>query len=176
MNPVPMRSIPAMNMASTTLPAFGMSAKSISPSLAIHLCRANVSPRTGPFQKLSANDMVQPSISAKLAYLPQGSRYGNQAMTNKDRDRVLQLVEQLGIPIIDVHQAFSSVPDPLIYFSFRIPNVGGAGHYTEQGYKVIARQILRCIEQRDLLNQITRRTTTCPPRAADTRQGSQHRT
>ena len=91
-----------------------------------------MSPRTGPFQKLSANDMVQPSISAKLAYLPKGSRYGDQAMTNKDRDRGLQLVEQLGIPTIDVHQAFSSVPDPLIYFPFRIPNVGGAGHYTEQ--------------------------------------------
>ncbi|MBS0169359.1 MAG: hypothetical protein JSR62_03315 [Nitrospira sp.] len=123
---------------------------------------------------LEARNAVQ-SWNGQLIflYLPQGSRYGNQAVTSKDRDRVLQLVEQLGIPIIDVHQVFSSAPDPLMYFPFHIPNVGGAGHYTEQGYEVIAHHILRCIEEFDLLNPITHRTTTCRSRAIDLQQGSQ---
>lgn len=116
---------------------------------------------------LEARDAVQ-SWNGHLffLYLPQGSRYGNQALTNKDRDRVLQVAEQLGIPIIDVHQAFSSVPDPLIYFPFvfrtwAVPVITPS--YTEQGYEVIAHQILRCIEQVSGSPQITRRANTCPP-------------
>lgn len=55
-------------------------------------------------------------------------------------ETVRTIVEELGIPGIDVYAAFMAHDDPLVLFPFRLP-----GHYSEEGYKVVAQTILDTI-------------------------------
>ena len=51
------------------------------------------------------------------------------------RGEVLAIVERLRIPTIDGHGAFSAQPDPLAMFPF-----GVSGHYSAEGYRIIANE------------------------------------
>jgi hypothetical protein len=74
-------------------------------------------------------------------YLPSWSRYQNSPIAaERDRLRVLNVVSALGIPVIDVHSAFSAERDPLSLFPFR-----RFGHYNEAGNRVVADAILRAL-------------------------------
>ena len=50
---------------------------------------------------------------------------------------VLEIVEDLGIPIIDTQGAFLAHDDPLSLFPFR-----RHGHYTEEGYRLATESII----------------------------------
>jgi len=73
-------------------------------------------------------------------YLPDWQRYANPGGYHNDRDRILTLVNTIGVPILDVHEAFHSHGDPLSLFPFRQP-----GHYTETGNRLVAQQTIRFI-------------------------------
>lgn len=72
-----------------------------------------------------------------FVYLPQYERYTHPWLANPDRQRVLSIVAELGITVIDVHPAFASQPDPMSLFPFR-----RAGHYDVLGYQIVADTIL----------------------------------
>jgi len=73
-----------------------------------------------------------------VVYLPEYYRYAGQV--NHDhfhqRREVLSIISGLGIPIIDIHEIFSTSPDPLSFFPFRV-----YGHYTAPGYRLVAEAI-----------------------------------
>jgi hypothetical protein len=72
-----------------------------------------------------------------FVYLPTWKRYGRPEIAPKDRNAVLTMVKDLGIPVIDVHLAFAQEPDPLAFFPF-----GEPGHYNEKGNRFVANAIL----------------------------------
>jgi hypothetical protein len=72
-----------------------------------------------------------------FVYLPQYERYTHPWLANPDRQRVISMVRELGIRIIDLHPAFASQPDPMSLFPFRLP-----GHYDVRGYQIVADTIL----------------------------------
>ena len=76
-----------------------------------------------------------------FVYLPEWQRFENPNLANPERERILQIVEDLDIPIIDIYSAFATQDDPLALFPFRLH-----GHYNEEGYKLVATEILRFIE------------------------------
>ncbi|MDH4088576.1 MAG: SGNH/GDSL hydrolase family protein [Nitrospira sp.] len=73
-----------------------------------------------------------------FVYLPQYERYNNLKFVNKDRDQVLRIVRDLGLPLIDLHPTFEAQADPLKLFPFR-----RAGHYNETGHRVVAEEMLK---------------------------------
>ena len=78
-----------------------------------------------------------------FVYLPAWQRYSEtiQRENLHCRNDVLRLVEALEIPLIDFHQILSTHPDPLSLFPFRVD-----GHYTAEGYQLLAQQIERYLE------------------------------
>ena len=54
------------------------------------------------------------------------------------RPHVLRAVRNLGIPLIDIDNAFRPQPDPLALFPFR-----RLGHYNEAGHRLVAEEVLR---------------------------------
>ena len=76
-------------------------------------------------------------------YLPEWQRYTTSGTGNKDRDRVLVLVREIGVPVIDIHKAFMAHGDPLALFPFR-----QYGHYNEGGNRLVAEEALRFISAR----------------------------
>jgi hypothetical protein len=76
-----------------------------------------------------------------FVYLPQYERYsGSDINHDKFRNKVdvIELVQELNIPVLDAHQAvFSDHADPLSLFPMRLN-----GHYTADGYSAIARFII----------------------------------
>lgn len=77
-----------------------------------------------------------------FVYLPSWHAFGRQGRTDSGRERVLALVEDLGIPLIDVSAEFASVKDPLTLFPFRLYN-----HYNQEGYRLAAQSIIRFLKQ-----------------------------
>ena len=93
-------------------------------------------------QILSDTNEEVASWGGKLyfVYLPDHSRYEQADRENEHllyRTEVLEMVNGLDIPLLDIHQAFRRHPDPLSLFPFRL-----VGHYTEQGYRMIAEEVL----------------------------------
>lgn len=69
-------------------------------------------------------------------YLPSFDRYST-GVEHKNREFVLDTVNKLDIPIIDIHnEVFVSHKDPLSLFPFRISN-----HYNAKGYRLVAEAI-----------------------------------
>lgn len=71
-----------------------------------------------------------------FVYLPGQARYlglGGQIAQSGLRTRVLATVRDLGIPVIDIHAAFSDSPTPHQLFQ---------GHFTPEGYRIAADAIL----------------------------------
>jgi PAS domain S-box-containing protein len=77
-----------------------------------------------------------------FVYLPDWSRYSGTEprISIKQRDAVLALVNELGIPVIDIHTTFQSRKDPVSLFPFREP-----GHYTEAGHSLVAEHVMRVL-------------------------------
>jgi hypothetical protein len=74
-----------------------------------------------------------------FVYLPSWERYGNPVLA-QDRDSVLEAVDSLNIPIIDLDPTFRAHGDPLALFPFR-----RFAHYNEDGHRLVADEVLRAI-------------------------------
>jgi hypothetical protein len=72
-----------------------------------------------------------------FVYLPQYERYTHPWLANPDRQRLLSMVRELGVEIIDLHPVFASQQDPISLFPFRRP-----GHYDIAGHQIVADTIL----------------------------------
>lgn len=75
-----------------------------------------------------------------FVYLPEYARYGEPEFANKNRGRVLQLVSDLKLPLIDLHQVFAKLPDPVGLFPFRRTN-----HYNNEGHRLVEEEVLRVL-------------------------------
>ncbi len=80
-----------------------------------------------------------------FVYIPDYTRY-NQSHPSHDqlfhRAKVLDNVQKLGIPVIDVHELLSHHPDPLSLYPLRVH-----GHFNAQGYRLIAHFLKQSIEK-----------------------------
>jgi hypothetical protein len=81
-------------------------------------------------------------------YLPERARYASPEKANKDRDRVLALIKTLGLPLIDMHSVFQAHRDPVALFPLR-----KGTHYTEEGNRLIAEEVLRSIAQSSMMSR-----------------------
>ncbi|MEO8256930.1 MAG: SGNH/GDSL hydrolase family protein [Acidobacteriota bacterium] len=78
-----------------------------------------------------------------FVYLPSWSRYTNvHAPEEAARQDVTTLVHDLGIPFLDITDAFQAHGDPLSLFPFRRP-----GHYNEMGHRLVAAEVLKTLAQ-----------------------------
>ena len=73
-----------------------------------------------------------------FVYLPDRDRYAGRTSAPDARAHVLHAVRNLGIPLIDIDNAFRPQPDPLALFPFR-----RLGHYNEAGHRLVAEEVLR---------------------------------
>jgi PAS domain S-box-containing protein len=75
-----------------------------------------------------------------FVYLPARDRYAKPQ--DYKRQAVLDVVEKIGLPIVDVHAAFQRESDPMKFFPFR-----RFGHYNEEGNRVVAEEVLKVISK-----------------------------
>lgn len=75
-----------------------------------------------------------------FVYLPEWGSFGQPDSGDGRRELVLEMVQSLGIPVIDIHPAFQAQQDPLAMFPFRIN-----GHYNEAGHRVVAETVLKSV-------------------------------
>ena len=73
-----------------------------------------------------------------FVYVPAWKRYTRFVNHDNlyDRARVLAVVAELGLPVIDLHEPFSKHEDPMSLFPLRIH-----GHYTAEGYALAAQYV-----------------------------------
>ena len=77
-----------------------------------------------------------------FVYLPEYGRYAQHAWYNGDRESVLRIVRDSGLPLIDLHQTFAAQDDPLDLFPFRRD-----GHYAPAGHQLVAREVLAHLDR-----------------------------
>jgi hypothetical protein len=78
-----------------------------------------------------------------FVYLPAKQRYdGGSEGPNPDRDPILQRAAAVGLPMVDVHQAFMAQPDPMALFPLRL-----AEHYNDAGHALVGDTILSYLSQ-----------------------------
>jgi hypothetical protein len=58
-----------------------------------------------------------------------------------NRDEVLTIVRDVGIPLVDLDPTFQVHGDPLSLFPFR-----RAGHYNEVGHRLVAEAVLKAVQ------------------------------
>lgn len=75
-----------------------------------------------------------------FVYLPAYERYGRRGYPDQAYARVKEVVAEVGLPFVDVRQAFDRHGDVLSLFPFRV-----WGHYTEDGYRLAGETILRAM-------------------------------
>jgi hypothetical protein len=80
--------------------------------------------------------------SLYFVYLPEWERYARPDLVQENRDQVLQAAADLGLEIIDIHQAFAAHPDVLSLFPLR-----RSGHYNAAGNALVAQAVLKRLEQ-----------------------------
>jgi hypothetical protein len=80
--------------------------------------------------------------SLYFVYLPEWERYAHPERVVKNREVVLQIVKNLGLPLIDLHPMFKAHHDPLSLFPFR-----GFGHYNEAGHALVAQRVLDSLNE-----------------------------
>lgn len=71
-------------------------------------------------------------------YLCQKNRFSRFGSPVSQRQKVMEIVNSLDIALIDTYQTFNTHPNPRSLYQ---------GHYTEEGYSLIANQILKTLEQ-----------------------------
>jgi hypothetical protein len=75
-------------------------------------------------------------------YLPEWARYtSNTSWGKANRDEVLTIVRDVGIPLVDLDPTFQVHGDPLSLFPFR-----RAGHYNEVGHRLVAEAVLKAVQ------------------------------
>ena len=84
------------------------------------------------------------SLGGKIVfvYLPTWERYRIPELASKDRNKVLAMVSDLGMTIVDLHLAMSAHADPLSLFPFR-----RYAHYNEEGHKLVGEEVVGRLEQ-----------------------------
>ncbi len=75
-----------------------------------------------------------------FVYLPGWTRYGIPELASRNRDGMLTLVQDLGIPTIDIHATFAKHPDPLSLFPSR-----RYAHYNAAGHKLVGEEVMRVL-------------------------------
>lgn len=75
-----------------------------------------------------------------FVYLPQWERYSGKGQMSGDREQVLNLVREMGLPLVDLHPRFSADADPLRMFPLRLN-----GHYSIDGNQVVQEEIERIV-------------------------------
>jgi hypothetical protein len=75
-------------------------------------------------------------------YLPEWERYAAPELVRQNREQVLEVVTDLKIPVIDIHDVFQAHPDVLSLFPLR-----RSGHYNIEGNAVVAGAILKRLPQ-----------------------------
>ena len=76
-----------------------------------------------------------------FVYLPEWARFTDNTSWGKtNRNGVLTLVSNLGIPIVDIAPVFQAYGDPLSLFPFRANN-----HYNETGHRLVAEEVVKVI-------------------------------
>lgn len=84
-----------------------------------------------------------------FVYLPSWTRYhGGLNQCEKERDQVMAQVSALGIPIIDIHQAFQKHGSPSKLFA---QEELGYSHYGADGYRLAAQTVIESICNANLL-------------------------
>lgn len=73
-----------------------------------------------------------------FVYLPTWERYRIPETASQDRDKVLNIVHRLQLPLIDMHPVFSLQPDPLALFPFR-----RYAHYNDVGHQLVGEEVIR---------------------------------
>ena len=77
-----------------------------------------------------------------FVYLPEWQRFNDPGRASPYHDQVLHLVDDLGIPIIDISETFAARDDPLALFTSRVHY-----HYGKEGYRLVAETVLQHIER-----------------------------
>lgn len=77
-----------------------------------------------------------------FVYLPEWARYAKPEVANKNRERVLQLVADLKLPLVDLHPDFEAHPDPVGLFPFRRSN-----HYNADGHRLVGDAVLCALQK-----------------------------
>ena len=101
------------------------------------------------FEKImiDAKDFVN-SWDGKLyfVYLPDKERYINKRVKDDNylkRSQIIELIDNLNIPLIDIHKEFfMNQTDPISFFAHRI-----YGHYSPDGYHKISKIIVKKIKE-----------------------------
>ena len=79
-----------------------------------------------------------------FVYLPDKERYSNKKIKDNrylKRSQIIELINNLNIPLIDIHEEFfMKQADPIGFFAHRI-----YGHYSPDGYNEISKIILKKI-------------------------------
>jgi hypothetical protein len=75
-----------------------------------------------------------------VIYLPGLNRYLSGEVPDPNREPILEAIQQLGLPLIDIDESFRAQHEPWKLFPFGIQ-----GHYTVEGNRLIAEQVLRSI-------------------------------
>ncbi|MBI4376089.1 MAG: hypothetical protein HY549_06525 [Elusimicrobia bacterium] len=79
-----------------------------------------------------------------FVYLPERAMFEEvRVYTDRFREPLLAGLREAGIPVLDMHEAFKSHPDPLSLFFQR-----KSTHYNEPGYQLVADSIARALEPR----------------------------
>lgn len=79
-----------------------------------------------------------------LAYLPESARYFGSGAQGRDRKRIRagvgRIVERLGIPLVDLAEAFAATPDPGGLYVYP------GSHFNEEGYRLAAEAVAARLE------------------------------
>lgn len=88
---------------------------------------------------LARDEALKNGGAMVFAYLPEFQRYAELPLSRgaSQRERVLAGVRALGVPIVDVHEAFVATGRPRTLFPFGIN-----GHYNAEGAEVAAKALL----------------------------------
>jgi hypothetical protein len=81
--------------------------------------------------------------SLYFVYLPSWGRFAKGSSVSDQHTRVLNVVSNLGIPIIDLVPVFQAQKDPLSLFPFRV-----FGHYNEFGNQIVGDNVLKFLSAR----------------------------
>lgn len=73
-----------------------------------------------------------------FVYLPTWERYRVPETASQDRDKVLNIVDRLHLPLVDLHPVFNAQSDPLALFPFR-----RYAHYNAAGHKLVGEEVIR---------------------------------
>jgi hypothetical protein len=76
----------------------------------------------------------------QMVYLPEWKSVAAGTPQNPHYHRVLEIAEEVGVPVIDVLSAFSAEPDPLDVFALHRPV-----HYAPRAHQLIADVVLKAI-------------------------------